>query len=122
MKSSYKSKPGVQRIWRAARYSFDGFAAAYQNEAAFRQELLLVIVLAPCAFFVGRTPAQVMLLLASLLIILVVELFNSAIEALADAVSLEQHPLLGRAKDMGSAAVLLTLCMVALVWFSVLLL
>jgi len=120
MKSSFKSQPGWQRVWRAGGYSVQGLRAAFTHEAAFRQELLLVAVLTPCAFFVGRTPAQVLLLLGSLVAVLVVELLNSAVEALADAVSMEHHPLLGRAKDMGSAAVLLTLCLTAVIWLVVL--
>jgi len=120
MKCSHDQR-GWRRIWRAGRYSVQGVRAALRHEAAFRQELLLAAVLAPCAFFVGRTPGQVLLLLASLAAILIVELLNSAIEALADAVSLDAHPLLGRAKDMGSAAVLLTVCMAVVIWLTLLL-
>jgi len=120
MKSSFKSQSGLRRIWRAGAYSMQGMRAAFVHEAAFRQELLLVAVLVPCAFWVGRTPLQIALLLASLAAILVVELLNSAIEALADAVSVERHPLLGRAKDMGSAAVLLTFCATAVIWLAML--
>lgn len=97
-----------------------GLYAAFVHESAFRQELLLVCVLAPFAFWVGRSPTQILLLLGSLVAVLVVELLNSAIEALADAVSLEAHPLLGRAKDLGSAAVLLTLCMAGAIWLTLL--
>jgi len=122
MKSSYKSASGLMRIWRAAGYSCQGLAAAFRHESAFRQELLLVALLAPCAFWVGRTALQVLLLLASLVWILLVELINSAIEALADAVSIETHPLLGRAKDLGSAAVLLAMLMTAGLWLTLLLL
>jgi len=120
MSSSYKSTAGWMRIWRALRYSLKGFRAAFRFEAAFRQELLLVVVLAPCAFWVGHTPLQVALLLASLAGILLVELLNSAIEALADAVSTEKNPLLGRAKDLGSAAVLLTMLAAAGLWLTLL--
>jgi len=121
MKSSYKSTSGCMRIWRALGYSMQGLAAAFRHESAFRQELLLVAVLAPCAFWVGRTPLQVLLLLASLGVVLLIELINSAIEALADAVSTETHPLLGRAKDLGSAAVLLAMLMAAGLWLTLLL-
>jgi len=120
MNSSYKSTSGWVRIWRAFIYSLQGFKAAFRFEAAFRQELLLVVILAPCAFWVGKTPLQVALLLASLAGILLVELLNSAIEALADAVSMETHPLLGRAKDLGSAAVLLAMLAAAGLWLTLL--
>jgi diacylglycerol kinase (ATP) len=100
----------------AARYSMQGLVAAVRYEAAFRQELLLALVLSPVAFWVGQTPLQVMLLLVCLLLVLIVELLNSAIEAVADAVSLEANPLIGRAKDLGSAAVLLSLLLTGGVW------
>jgi len=120
MKSSYKSASGCMRIWRAFGYSMQGLAAAFRHESAFRQELLLVAVLAPCAFWVGRTPLQILLLLASLVCILLLELVNSAIEALADAVSPDTHPLLGRAKDLGSAAVFLAMLIAAGIWLTLL--
>lgn len=100
----------------AARYSFQGFAAAVRYEAAFRQELLLVLILTPAAFWVGQTSTQIIVLIASLIFVLVVELLNSAIEAVADAVSLEENPLIGRAKDLGSAAVLLSLLLATGLW------
>lgn len=100
----------------AARYSMQGLVAAVRYEAAFRQELLLTLVLSPVAFWVGQTPLQVILLLVCLLLVLIVELLNSAIEAVADAVSLEANPLIGRAKDLGSAAVLLSLLLTGGVW------
>ena len=98
------------------RYSMQGFRAAIQYEAAFRQELMLAVVLFPCAFWVGQTAAQIALLIASLFLVLIIELLNSAVEALADAVSLDANPLIGRAKDLGSAAVMLTLVISLLVW------
>ncbi len=100
----------------AARYSLQGLAAAVRYEAAFRQELMLVLILLPVAFWVGQTPLQVMLLLICLIGVLIIELLNSAIEAVADAVSLEVNPLIGRAKDLGSAAVLLSLLLAGGVW------
>lgn len=121
MVSPFKSTSGVHRITRALSYSLSGLRSAFRQEAAFRQELLLALVLAPCAFWVGKSPLQILLLLASLMAVLVVELLNSALETLADAVSLEHHPLLGRAKDIGSAAVMLTLIMVGALWLTVLL-
>ena len=100
----------------ALRYSMQGFWAAVKYEAAFRQELMLAVVLMPCAFWVGQTGTQIALLLASLFLVLIVELLNSAIEAVADAVSLEANPLIGRAKDLGSAAVMLSLVVSLLLW------
>lgn len=118
-RSPFKSRSGLARIVAASRYSAQGFAAAWRHEAAFRQELvagglLLVLGLA----FVDSLP-KALLLAGSLLFVLVVELLNSAIEALADAVSIEHSPLLGRAKDLGSAAVALALLLAACVWIGV---
>lgn len=121
MVSPFKSTSGWRRITRALGYSLSGLRAAFRHEAAFRQELLLVLVLTPCAFVVGESPMQVLALLVSLLAVLIIELLNSALETLADAVSVEHHPLLGRAKDIGSAAVLLTLLTAAAVWLTILL-
>jgi diacylglycerol kinase (ATP) len=98
------------------RYSVQGFKAAIREEAAFRQELLLILILLPVAFWIGQTPLQIVLLEVSLVCVLVVELLNSAIEAVADAISLETNPLLGRAKDLGSAAVMLSLMLAAGIW------
>jgi len=120
-----QSKPketGIPRIVNAFGYSMAGLHAAFSGEAAFRQIVALVAVLLPVACVLDVTRAERALLMAVLLIALIIELLNSAIEAAIDRISLERHPLSKRAKDMGSAAVLLTLCMVALVWFSVLLL
>lgn len=117
--SPYKSKGGLGRILNALRYSIQGIKAALNHEAAFRQELALAIVMIPAAFFLGRTPVETLLLIASVVLVLVVELLNSAIEALADAISLDKHTLLGRAKDLGSAAVMLMLLFSASVWATV---
>jgi diacylglycerol kinase (ATP) len=106
---------------QAARYSAQGLSAALRHEAAFRQELFLALLLTPAAFWVGQSSMQVLVLIASLIFVLVVELLNSAIEAVADAISLEENPLLGRAKDLGSAAVLLSLLLAAGLWFVMLL-
>lgn len=111
-----KSKSGLQRIRKALGYSLQGLRAAVRHEAAFRQELLLVTPLALAAPFVARGAWELVALWGVLVALLVVELLNSALEALADAISIEHHPLLGRAKDLGSAAVLLTLLFGALVW------
>lgn len=114
--SPFKSKGGVGRLRNAVRYSVQGFKAAIREEAAFRQELLLILILLPVAFWIGQTPLQIVLLEVSLVCVLVVELLNSAIEAVADAISLETNPLLGRAKDLGSAAVMLSLMLAAGIW------
>ena len=110
---------GITRIINAAGYSWLGFKAAFKYEAAFRQELALCFLLTPVALVYGPTIADKALLVASLLFILLVEILNSAIEAVVDRFGDEIHPLSGRAKDMGSSAVLLALIITALVWFSV---
>ncbi len=119
MHSSYKSKGGPARVFAALRYSLQGLCAAFRHESAFRQELLLAAILTPVAVWLGRNPLEVILLMGSLLFVLVVELLNSALETVADAVTIENHPLIGRAKDLGSAAVLLALCLALLVWVGV---
>jgi diacylglycerol kinase (ATP) len=118
--SPFKSKGGFSRVVKAVRYSFQGLVAAVRYEAAFRQELLLATALTPAAFWVGQTTMQILVLIASLVFVLVVELLNSAIEAVADAVSLEENPLIGRAKDLGSAAVLLSFLLAGVLWISIL--
>ncbi len=118
--SPYKSTGGLQRVFRAWRYSLQGLGAALKYEAAFRQEVALVIILVPAAVWLGRDATEVLLLLFSMLLVLVAELLNSAVEALADALSVETHPLLGRAKDLGSAAVMLSLLFSAGLWIHVL--
>jgi len=110
---------GITRIINAAGYSWSGLKAAYTNEAAFRQELWLVIVLTPVAITFGPSYADKAILLASLVFILLIEILNSALEAVVDRFGDEIHPLSGRAKDMGSAAVLLAFVITGLVWFSV---
>lgn len=111
---------GIQRIINAAGYSWKGVTAAYQNEAAFRQELWLCILLVPAAFYFGENPADQSILIISLLFVLLVELLNSAIEAVVDRFGDEIHPLSGRAKDMGSASVLLAIIICMLTWFAIL--
>jgi len=117
--SPYKSTGGLRRVVNALRYSLQGLHAAFKYEAAFRQELALAILLIPAAFFLGRSTDEVFMLIASVVLVLIVELLNSAIEALADALSVETHPLLGRAKDLGSAAVMLMLLFTVAVWVGV---
>ena len=110
----------LRRVWRAAGYSVAGFKAALKNEAAFRQELALFVVLAPLGLWLGHDGAERSLLIGSLLLVLIVELLNSAIEAAVNRIGEEPHALSGRAKDLGSAAVLVSLLFVALVWALVL--
>lgn len=118
--SPFKSKSGLRRILNAAGYSLAGFRAAYRHEHAFRQELWLATPLLALALWLPLAGRDKALLIASVLLVLVVELLNSAIEAVVDRVSLEHHPLAGRAKDIGSAAVLLALGNVVAVWALVL--
>lgn len=110
---------GFTRIINAAGYSWLGFKAAYQHEAAFRQELALSAVLAPVALYFGPSIADKAVLIASLVFILLIEILNSALEAVVDRQGDEIHPLSGRAKDMGSAAVMLAFIIAGLIWFSV---
>lgn len=121
MESPFKGKTGLVRIWNAFRYSLAGLRAAFKHEDAFRQECLLAAILIPAAFFVPATFLGKAILIGSTLLVLIVELVNSAIEATVDRVSLEHHRLAKRAKDIGSAAVLLTLLNLALMWALVLL-
>lgn len=112
---------GLQRLIRAGKSSLAGFTAAFKHEEAFRQEFLLAVVLVPVALLLGESGVEKALLAGSLLLVMIVELLNSAVEAVVDRVGLEIHPLSGRAKDMGSAAVFLVLSLAALIWLLVLL-
>lgn len=107
---------GLARVVRAGLNSLAGLASAYRSEAAFRQEVWLAAVLIPAAFWVGRTTVERLLLVGSVLLVMIVELLNSAIEAVVDRISLERHPLSKHAKDVGSAAVLLALVNCVAVW------
>jgi len=116
------AKPGYQgvtRIIKAAGYSAKGFRAAWKYESAFRQEVVLAATLIPLAFLLGRNPVEVGLLIASLLLVVIVELLNSGIEAVVDRVGDEPHQLSGRAKDLGSAAVFVALILTLVLWVSV---
>lgn len=106
----------MRRIAHATRYSAQGLLHAWRNEAAFRQELALSLVLLPLALVLGQNAVEVLLLVGSCLLVLIVELLNSAIEATVDRVGQEHHELSGRAKDLGSAAVSLSLALVAVTW------
>jgi diacylglycerol kinase (ATP) len=114
--SRLKSKPGLYRLANALKYSAKGFGSAWKHEAAFRQELSLVAVALPLGLYLGENGIERALLVGSLLIILMTELLNSAVEAIVDKTSPEFHELAGRAKDLGSAAVLTSLICAATVW------
>lgn len=113
------SKTGVPRIIDATKYSLQGLKGAWLNEAAFRQELVLAIILIPLAFVIGNTTAEIAILLLTLGIVLMAELANSAIEAVVDRIGSERHPLSGRAKDIGSAMVFIALLFTGIVWGTV---
>jgi diacylglycerol kinase (ATP) len=119
--SPYKGKTGLKRIWNAFHYTLQGLAAAFRHEDAFRQESLLALVLIPLAFLVTSGGANRALLIGSVLLVLIVELLNSAVEAAVDRISLDNHDLAKRAKDIGSAAVFVSLVNLAVVWLLVLL-
>ena len=117
------SKPenkGIKRVILALGYSWKGLKAVWQDEEAFRQELILCAVLLPIGLWIGQTGLERALLVFSVLLVPLVELLNSAIEAVVDRFGGEQHPLSGRAKDIGSAAVLISILIAALVWLLVL--
>jgi diacylglycerol kinase (ATP) len=116
MGNNLKGKTGLRRILNACNYSLSGLGEAFRHEAAFRQEMLLAALLIPVALFSGRSGCEKALLTGSVMLVLIVELLNSAVENLTDRVSLEIHPLAKRAKDLGSAAVLLSLLSLAIVW------
>ncbi len=112
-------KAGITRIVDATGYSLKGLRACYQGEAAFRQEFWTVVVLTPLAFWLASNVVEWILLMAPLMLLLIVELLNSAIEAAIDRIGDERHVLSGRAKDMGSAAVLLSLLLIAMAWLPI---
>jgi len=119
--SPFKGRSGIKRLLLATGHSFDGLVAALRGEAAFRQMLALAVVLIPVALMLDVSPAERALMVAVLMLGLVVELINSAIEAAIDRISLELHPLSKNAKDMGSAAQMITLALIILVWLIILL-
>jgi diacylglycerol kinase (ATP) len=121
MPEPHKGATGLRRILDATRYSLEGIAAAARHEAAFRQELLLAAVLVPLGLWLGADGVERALLAGSVLMVLVVELLNSAIEAVVDRASPEHHELAKRAKDYGSAAVMVALAVTGLVWVLLLL-
>lgn len=118
--SPFKGRTGLVRLWNAVHYSLAGLKAAYRHEDAFRQEVHLAILLIPLTFLLPATNIGRALMIGSVLLVLIVELLNSAVEATVDRISLEHHRLAKRAKDIGSAAVLISLINVAIVWLLVL--
>ncbi|MBC2655194.1 MULTISPECIES: diacylglycerol kinase [Pseudomonas] len=114
--SPFKGQTGLKRILNAAGYSFDGLRAAFTGEAAFRQLVLLNVILVPLSFLLNVSRVERALLIAVCLLALIVELLNSAVEAAIDRISLDRHPLSKNAKDMGSAAQFVALSMITIVW------
>ncbi len=114
--SPHKGKTGLKRVWNALFYSIDGMGAAFRHEDAFRQEVFLAVLLIPAALFTPASGLGKALMIAVVVLVLIVELLNSAVEATVDRISLENHALAKRAKDIGSAAVLLALINVPVVW------
>lgn len=121
MSSPFKGQTGLKRILNASGYSLDGLTAAFKGEAAFRQLVLLNVILIPISFLLNVSRVERALLIAVCLLALIVELLNSAIEAAIDRISLDRHPLSKNAKDMGSAAQFVALTMIGVVWLLILL-
>ncbi|QWE15343.1 diacylglycerol kinase [Polynucleobacter sp. AP-Sving-400A-A2] len=115
----HKGNRGLTRAWHAAKNSWCGIVYAFQEESAFRQELFLLVVLTPIALFLPISPLEKCALIASLIMVLVVELLNSSVEAAIDRISFDHHDLSKRAKDFGSAAVMLALLISALLWVTI---
>ncbi|WP_052728749.1 diacylglycerol kinase [Polynucleobacter duraquae] len=115
----HKGNRGLTRAWHAAKNSWCGIVYAFQEESAFRQELFLFVVLSPIALFLPISPLEKCALIASLIMVLVVELLNSSVEAAIDRISFDHHDLSKRAKDFGSAAVMLALLIAALLWATI---
>jgi diacylglycerol kinase (ATP) len=121
MSSPFKGQTGLKRILNASGYSLDGLTAAFKGEAAFRQLVMLNVILIPISFLLNVSRVERALLIAVCLLALIVELLNSAIEAAIDRISLDRHPLSKNAKDMGSAAQFVALTMIGAVWLLILL-
>ena len=120
MKSPYKGKTGLRRLINAFGYSIAGTLAAFKHEDAFRQEVILTAILTPVAIYCGETAIDQALMISSLLLIIIVELLNSSIEATVDRISVKHHKLAKRAKDIGSAAVFFSLINATVIWFLIL--
>lgn len=117
---AYYSEKGVKRFFNAILFSAAGFKAAWKNEEAFRQEVVALVVVIPLAFAVTSFNFERVILIASVVLVLIVELLNSAIEAVVDRVGTEHHELSGRAKDIGSAAVMLSIILAIATWLLIL--
>jgi diacylglycerol kinase (ATP) len=115
-----QNEKGLKRLINATLFSIAGFKAVWQHEEAFRQEVLLFIVTTPLALWLGESTVEKLLLIGSIVLVMLVELINSAIEAIVDRIGLERHELSGRAKDIGSASVSLSLIWASIVWVSLL--
>ena len=120
MKSPYKGKTGLRRLINAFGYSIAGTLAAFKHEDAFRQEVILSAVLIPLALYLGQTVIEQALMITSILLVIIVELLNSSVEATVDRISVKRHKLSKRAKDIGSAAVFFSLINAAVIWFLIL--
>jgi diacylglycerol kinase (ATP) len=114
--SPFKGKTGLRRLMNAFGYSVEGFKAAFKHEDAFRQEVFIAAVLIPLALYLEHAALHRILMIGSVLLVLIVELLNSAVEAVVDRVSIERHVLAKRAKDIGSAAVFIALTNVVMTW------
>jgi len=117
---AFSGNKGFSRIIKASRYSWQGLVAAYRNEEAFRQETWACVLLIPLGLYLGNNGVEKALLVATVMLLPLVEILNSALEAVVDRIGSEQHELSGRAKDMGSAAVALAIGLMTVVWFLVL--
>ena len=116
MTNPHKGRTGLDRVVRATGYSMEGLRAAYRHESAFRQEVWLAVTLLPLALWIGQSWVETALLMGSVLLVLIVELLNSAVESAVDRISFDSHELSKRAKDIGSAAVFLALVLCAGIW------
>ncbi|KGY10992.1 diacylglycerol kinase [Vibrio tubiashii] len=116
----HKTLHGLKRIRNATYYSWQGLKATFKHEPAFQEEIILAAIMIPAAFFIANTQWERVLLIATVVLVLVAELFNSAIEAAIDRVGTEHNELAGRAKDMGSAAVMVTMLLTGYVWLEIL--
>ncbi len=116
MENSNKHRPGLTHAWRATRIALQGLCAAWQHEDAFRQEVLIAVIAIPVALLLPASPLGKVMMVASILLVLIVELLNSALEAAVDYTSLEPHPLAKRAKDIASAAVFLSIVNALAIW------
>ena len=120
MKSPYKGKTGFKRLINAFGYSIAGTLAAFKHEDAFRQEVILSAILIPLALYLGQTGIEQALMIASIILVIIVELLNSSLEATVDRISVKRHKLAKRAKDIGSAAVFFSLINATVIWFLIL--